>query len=84
MTPIQDLLSRIRWDREYGRGQFRIGYWDRVAGEVLYVDLSELAQDGDNSNLLNRVDEDGGCHEIPLHRIREVWHNGRLIWQRGS
>jgi hypothetical protein len=29
MTPIHDLLSRIRHDKEFGRGRFEIGYWDR-------------------------------------------------------
>jgi hypothetical protein len=31
VIPIQDLLHRIRWDAEFGKAQFVIGYYDRVA-----------------------------------------------------
>jgi MJ1316 RNA cyclic group end recognition domain len=28
MTPIYELLNRIHWDKEFGCGQFEIGYLD--------------------------------------------------------
>jgi uncharacterized protein (UPF0248 family) len=28
------------------------------------------------------VDEDGVTRGIPLHRVREVWRDGELIWKR--
>jgi len=84
MRPIQDLLARIRWDADFGRGRFRIGYWDRVTDRLLYVDLRETMVDADNPSLFALVDEDGAVHEIPLHRIREVWRDDVLIWQRGQ
>jgi uncharacterized protein (UPF0248 family) len=31
VIPIQDLLHRIRWDGEFGKAQFVIGYYARVA-----------------------------------------------------
>jgi hypothetical protein len=30
MQPLQDLLHRIKWDLEFGRGEFALGYYDRV------------------------------------------------------
>jgi uncharacterized protein (UPF0248 family) len=30
------------------------------------------------------VDEEGICHQIPFHRIRQLFKNGRCIWQRPS
>jgi hypothetical protein len=39
MTPIHELLSRIRWDKEFGRGQFEIGYYDRLEDAVHRVTL---------------------------------------------
>ena len=82
MTPIHELLARIRWDPEFGRGRFAIGYWDRVAAKVLHVDLRDIAWDEDNPTFFDLVDEDGVTHSIPYHRVREVWRNGELIWQR--
>ena len=29
MTPIHELLDRIRWDKDFGQGRFEIGYHDR-------------------------------------------------------
>jgi uncharacterized protein (UPF0248 family) len=82
MIPIQELLSRIRWDASFGRSRFVIGYLDRLAGRVLHVDLREIAWDADNPTFFDLVDEDGVAHSIPFHRVREVWRDGSLIWQR--
>jgi hypothetical protein len=35
MTPIQDLLHRIRWDPEFSDGEFVIGYCDRIQHEII-------------------------------------------------
>ena len=82
MTPIHELLARIRWDAEFASSRFVIGYWDRVAGKVLRADLREIAWDADNPSFFDLTDEDGVDHSIPFHRVREVWRGGALIWQR--
>jgi uncharacterized protein (UPF0248 family) len=82
VIPIHRLLARIRWDAEYARGRYVIGYWDRVAGRVLRADLREIAWDADNPSLFDLLDEDGVAHSIPFHRVREVWRDGSLIWRR--
>jgi uncharacterized protein (UPF0248 family) len=82
MIPIHDLLSRIRWDADFARGRFVIGYWDRMAAGVLHADLREITWNADNPAFFDLVDEAGRVHRIPFHRVRGVWRNGRLIWQR--
>ena len=82
MTPIHELLARIRWDPAFSQAHFAIGYRDRIAGKVLHVDLRNVTRDGDNPAFFDLVDEDGVTHAIPCHRVREVWRNGELIWQR--
>jgi uncharacterized protein (UPF0248 family) len=82
VTPIHELLARIRWDADFGKSRFVIGYWDRVAGKVLHVDLREIAWDPGNPSFFDLTDEDGVDHGIPFHRVREVWRDGTLIWQR--
>lgn len=82
MIPIHELLSRIRWDAQLATSRFVIGYWDRVAGTVLHADLREISRDADNPTFIDLLDEAGAVHSIPYHRIREVWQDGRLIWQR--
>ena len=82
MTPLHELLSRIRWDAEFGAADFVLGYHDRVAGRIVRVDLRAVSIDGDNPALLDLVDEEGKLHSMPMHRVREVFRNGTLIWHR--
>ncbi|MFZ5622232.1 MAG: DUF504 domain-containing protein [Pseudomonadota bacterium] len=82
MIPIHELLNRIRWDPEFGRGRFVIGYFDRVAGGIVHVPLTELFFEKDDRFDFYLVDDQGATHAIPLHRIKEVYRDGQLIWHR--
>ena len=82
MVPIHELLSRIRWDESFGKSRFVIGYWDRTENRILHVDLREIAWDRDNPSFFDLTDEDGTSHSVPFHRVREVWQDGKLIWER--
>jgi uncharacterized protein (UPF0248 family) len=82
MKPIHELLARIRWDAEFAKSRFVIGYLDHVADKVLHVDLREIAWDADNPSFFDLTGEDGTSHSIPFHRVREVWRDGVLIWER--
>lgn len=84
MIPIQELLNRIRWDPEFGKGSFRIGYYDRVDDKIIYLSLKDIWFEEDDHFDFQALDEEGETHMIPLHRIREVYRNGELIWQRKS
>ena len=82
MIPIHELLSRIRWDRQFGEGDFVIGYYDRVEDAVVRVPMRKLFFQPDNHFAFDLIDQDGALHSVPLHRIREVYKNGKLIWHR--
>ena len=82
MQPIHELLSRIRWDSEFARGHFQIGYYDRVADRIILVPLHEVRFPEDSSDLFELIDEDGESQRIPFHRVREVRKDGQTIWQR--
>jgi uncharacterized protein (UPF0248 family) len=82
MQPLPDLLHRIMWDPAFGRGEFALGYVDRVAAKEIVVPFSSVALDpGGGSFRLHDDDEDVAAH-IPLHRVRTVYRNGAVIWQR--
>jgi len=83
MIPIQEMLSRIRWDKEFAAGEFQIGYYDRVKNAVVTVPLDTLRfTQGDRYFAFQFFDSEGGDHTVPFHRIREVRKDGELIWQR--
>ena len=84
MIPIQELLNRIRWDDDFGHAKFIIGYHDRFEKDLIKVPLKALVFDSADHFDFELVDDTGVKHTIPLHRIREVYRNGKLIWHRDS
>ena len=82
MITIRELLNRIRWDRDYGRGEFAIGYFDRLEGRVIVVPLGEVRFDQVDHFSFQLADAAGEPLSIPLHRACEVYRNGKLIWHR--
>ncbi len=82
MIPIHQLLSRIRWDEEYGDADFVIGYYDRVEDRIVLVPLKALHFEKEDHFDFELLDDEGVTHTIPLHRIRQVFRNGELVWER--
>ena len=82
MIPIHELLNRIRWDPEFARGDFQLGYLDRVEKRVLRVPFAEVSFPEEDPQTFRLADADGRQHRIPFHRVREVYRNGRRIWCR--
>ena len=82
MQPIQELLSRIRWDREFARSEFIIGYYDRVEQRIIRVPFRALHFEADDHFAFQLLDEDGITHSVPYHRVKELYRDGELIWHR--
>lgn len=82
MQSIHALLARIRWRPRFGQGDFLFGFWDRLAHAIRHARRDAGQRHPDNPGRFVSVDEEGASHEIPLYRIRAVWRNGELIWQR--
>lgn len=80
MQTIKQILDRIRWDPEFGRGEFELGYYDRVVRRVLRIPLREVAPD--EAGFFAFVDDNGERRSVPLHRIKELYKDGELIWLR--
>lgn len=83
MIPLHSLLSRIRWDRDFGAGEFEIGYWDRVLQEAVRVSFAQIVFEPGERDSFLAMGQDGVYRRIPLHRVRQVYKNGVLIWDRG-
>jgi len=82
VQPIHELLSRIRHDKEFGRGQFEIGYFDRREDTIERVALREINFPEGEPRVFEVADEAGQMRRIPFHRVREVYRDGQRIWQR--
>lgn len=84
MKVIQDLINRIRWDKEYAQADFTIGYYDRVEQKIILVPFRELYFDDADHFGFQILDDEGVTHSIPLHRVKELYKNGKLIWHRNA
>ncbi len=82
MIPIQELLNRIKWDKSFGVGSFEIAYYDRVEAGNIRISMKDIFFDEGDHFSFQCVDPEGEIHTIPLHRIREVFKDGKLIWHR--
>ena len=81
-VPVHELLNRIRWDSEFARGNFELGYFDRVENRIIVVPLAEVGFPRDDAQGFRLADGEGRIHRVPYHRIREVYKDGRRIWHR--
>jgi len=82
MQPIHELLNQIRWDPNWQNSRFEIGYHDRIRDELIRVPLSELRFSRDDHFDFELLDVEGELRHIPLHRIKDVYRDGVLIWHR--
>lgn len=82
MIPINQLLSRIRWDTEFARGEFEIGYYDRVEDHIIRVPFHTVEFPEDKPHFLRLFGTDAELHEVPFHRVREIYKDGLRIWHR--
>jgi uncharacterized protein (UPF0248 family) len=82
MMPIQDLLNRIRWDRELPKAFFEIGILDHVQQKIVRVPFRSIRFEVGNHFSFQLGNDTGELLTIPFHRIREVYQNGLLIWRR--
>ncbi len=67
MIPIHDLLNRIRWDLEFGRGHFEIGYYDRHEAVLQQVALQAVSFPEGERHAFEVVDEAGQARRVHGH-----------------
>jgi uncharacterized protein (UPF0248 family) len=82
MQPLSDLLHRIMWDPAFAKGEYALGYVDRVAGREIVVPFSSIELERGGGSFRLHDEEEGVAAHIPLHRVRTVYRNGAVIWQR--
>jgi uncharacterized protein (UPF0248 family) len=82
MKPVQEMLSRIRWDPDWANDEFTIGYYDRVERRIVIVAFKDIRFPQDDHFSFELVGQSSEAHSIPYHRVRVIYRSGRLIWTR--
>lgn len=81
MQPLRELLNRIKWDPEFGKGTFALGYVDRIAHQERIVKFTSISMDPE-ARSFSVHEDDGVTVHVPLHRVRSVYKDGVPIWRR--
>jgi uncharacterized protein (UPF0248 family) len=82
VTPIQDLLHRIRWDPVFGQGRFEVAYVDHAVSHLARVPFEAVRLDPAEPFGFDATESGGEERFIPFHRVRKVYRDGEVIWQR--
>lgn len=61
MIPIQEPLNRIHWGPDFGRGEFIIGYYDRIEDDIIKVPPRELYFNPEDHFSFRLLDTAGKC-----------------------
>ena len=79
MEYILDLLNRIKWDKNLNPDDYSIFYKDRIEKNLKEIAFKEIKKIQGTFLVLEK---DGEETYIPMHRIREVRKNNKLVWKR--
>ena len=82
MQPVHELLNRIHWDKDFARADFIIGFYDRLEKNIVRKSMKEVYFERSDNYFFHFHDTEGEEHSVPLHRIKEIFRNGELIWHR--
>lgn len=82
MIPIHALLDRIRWDPDFAQGRFVLAYYDRVEDRLVQVPIQRVQRIAGDHFAFQVTDPDGFTHDVPFHRVKDVYRNGERIWHR--
>lgn len=82
MQPVHELLNRIHWDTEFGKGEFELWFLDHVGEQLVKLPFHGITFVPGDHYFFHYLDEGGTEHNVPFHRIKAVYKNGELIWHR--
>jgi len=74
MITIKNVLNKIKWDKREKIENYSLEYLDRIENKNVELKFRDIKLNGDYVVF--------GEKSIPLHRIRKVKRNGKIIWYR--
>jgi uncharacterized protein (UPF0248 family) len=74
-----DILNKIKWDKSENPKETFVFYFDRIKNQLLKIPFESIKEIGKSFIM---IEKDGEEVEIPIHRIKEIRRNSKLIWSR--
>ena len=75
---VGDILNEIRWDKKLKPEEYMIVYFDRIAEKTIEVPFLAMGREGN----FFTIEVNGRKMSVPLHRIRQIKRNGKIVWER--
>ncbi|MEK6835456.1 MAG: DUF504 domain-containing protein [Nanoarchaeota archaeon] len=73
MISCFNVLNKIKWDKALNPNEYSLIYLDfNKKVEIKFNEIKEISK-----NFISLQDK-----EIPLHRIKEIRKNNKIIWKR--
>jgi uncharacterized protein (UPF0248 family) len=79
MKYILDVLNQIKWDTRLHASEFTIVYEDRVQDILVEIPYMSIKRIDGTFIVIDNGDEEAF---IPLHRIRGIKQEDKVIWKR--
>lgn len=79
MLPIKDFLNKIKWDKRLNPDEYSIFYIDRLTKDLIDIKYNNIKRIEKGFIIIKK---DGEEINIPLHRIRRVERDKKLVWER--
>jgi len=75
----KEILNKLKWDRSEEPEKCSVFYIDRISNKLEKIEFKKIKNIEGNFLILEKNGEET---EIPIHRIREVRRENKLIWRR--
>lgn len=79
MISIHELLNKIKWDKNLNPEEYKLYYLDRITNSLKEIKFTQIKEFSIFSLIVEKNNNDV---DIPLHRIREVRKDEKIIWKR--
>jgi len=77
----KEILNKLKWDKSAEPEKCSVLYTDRISQGLKTIPFQKIKKIEGN---FFEIKEGGKTSEIPVHRIREIRKESRLIWRRGG
>ena len=75
MITVKEPLNKIKWDKRENPKDYSLFYFDRIKNKLVEIPYESIEIDGDFI-----ITIDGKT--IPMHRIKQIKKNNKLVWER--
>lgn len=75
MITVKEFFDKIKWDKKEKKEKYEVSYFDRISKKEIKINYENIEQFDNNFFYIEES-------MIPIRRIRKIYKNGKLFWER--